>query len=252
MRGSAIVTGSDRGIGRAIAVALSEAGFDLGITWYATEAGGRATAEEVREQGRRAELRRLDLREPPAAASVIHELVDTLGGLALLVNNAGGSQTAPFLELGWEDWRAALALNLDGAFLCAQAAARRMAAAGNGGRIVNVTSIHEQVPSRGGAAYCAAKGGLGMLTRVMALELAEHAITVNAVAPGEIATAMTGHDDVDPATVQRPGIPVGRPGHAAEVAAAVVFLAGDGAAYVTGQSIVVDGGLTLMSAVQNR
>jgi NAD(P)-dependent dehydrogenase (short-subunit alcohol dehydrogenase family) len=127
-----------------------------------------------------------------------------------------------------------------------------MAAAGRGGRIVNVTSVHEHVPLEGSAAYCAAKGGLGLLTKVMALELAPHGITVNAVAPGEIATPMTGADDVDPHTVERPGIPTGRPGDAREVAEVIVHLASPEASYTTGHSYVVDGGLLLMAAVANQ
>ena len=114
----------------------------------------------------------------------------------------------PFLEFEWEDWRSVLDVDLNGAFLCAQRAARRMAAQGRGGRIVNVTSVHEHVPLRGSSSYCAAKGGLGMLTKVMALELAEHGITVNSVAPGEIATPMTGNDEVDPHRSRR--IPHGK------------------------------------------
>jgi NAD(P)-dependent dehydrogenase (short-subunit alcohol dehydrogenase family) len=126
-----------------------------------------------------------------------------------------------------------------------------MIAAGAGGRIVNVTSVHEHTPKEGSAAYCAAKGGLGLLTKVMALELAEHGITVNAVAPGEIATPMTGNEDVDPHTVPRPGIPAGRPGHAWEVAHVIVHLASPEASYTTGHSYVVDGGLMLMPAMAN-
>ena len=123
-----------------------------------------------------------------------------------------------------------------------------MVAAGGGGRIVNVTSVHEHVPLEGSSAYTAAKHGLGGLTKVMALELAEHGITVNAVAPGEIATKMTGNEDVDPRGEDRPGIPAGRPGHAREIGATVAFLASGDAGYVTGQSFVVDGGMLLMAA----
>jgi NAD(P)-dependent dehydrogenase (short-subunit alcohol dehydrogenase family) len=127
-----------------------------------------------------------------------------------------------------------------------------MISQGRGGRIVNVTSVHEHVPLRGSAAYCAAKGGLGMLTKVMALELAEHEITVNSVAPGEIATPMTGNDDVDPRRVPRPAIPMGRPGDAREIAAVIAFLASPDASYLTGASLVVDGGLLLMAAIGNQ
>jgi NAD(P)-dependent dehydrogenase (short-subunit alcohol dehydrogenase family) len=248
---AAIVTGSDSGIGRAIASALAADGFDVGITWYLDEAGGEETADEVRGHGRRAEVRRLDLTRLPEAADVVDELAGALDGLDALVNNAGGGQPAPFLEVDWETWREVVDLNLNGAFLCAQRAARRMARAG-GGRIVNVTSVHEHVPLRESAPYCAAKGGLGLLTKAMALELASHGITVNAVAPGEIATPMTGNEDVDPRTVRRPRIPLGRPGDAREIAAVVAFLVSPDASYVTGQSYVVDGGMTLMAAIDNQ
>ena len=120
------------------------------------------------------------------------------------------------------------------------------------GRIINVTSVHEHVPLKGSSAYCAAKGGLGLLTKVMALELAEHGITVNSIAPGEIATRMTGNEDIDPHTEDRPMIPAGRPGYAREIADFVVFLASPQASYATGGSFVVDGGLMLMAAVANQ
>jgi len=248
----AIVTGSDSGIGKATAVALAADGFDVGITWHGDREGAEETAEEVHAHGVRAEVRQLDLTRLPGAADVIDELADALGDLRVLVNNAGMGKSAPFVETAWEDWRQVVDVDLNGAFLCAQRAARRMVQGGKGGRIINVTSVHEHVPLRGSAPYCAAKGGLGMLTKVMALELAEHGITVNSVAPGEIATPMTGAEDVDPHEEPREMIPAGRPGDAREIAAVIAFLASDRSSYVTGSSIIADGGLTLMAAVANQ
>jgi NAD(P)-dependent dehydrogenase (short-subunit alcohol dehydrogenase family) len=248
---SAIVTASDSGIGKACAVRLAAAGFDVGVTWHSDEDGARDTAREVEEQGARAVVEQLDVTRFDEAAERIEALAGALGGLDVLVNNAGGAPTHPFLEWPLDDFREALDLNLTGAFACAQRAARLMVDAGTPGRIVNVTSVHEHIPLPGAAGYCAAKGGLGLLTKVMALELGEHGITVNAVAPGEIATAMTGNEDVDPASVERPALPAKRPGHADEIAAAVAFLASPGARYVNGASIVVDGGLMLTAAQFN-
>ncbi|HEX2162287.1 MAG TPA: SDR family oxidoreductase [Thermoleophilaceae bacterium] len=247
----AIVTGSDSGIGRAAAVALAEAGYDVGITWHEDREGAAGTAAEVERHGRRAVVEQLDLADAVAAAATIRTLVDALGGLDLLVNNAGGAASHPFLEYPLADWQAAIDVNLTGTFACAQAGARVLVA-GDGGAIVNVTSVHEHIPLRDSAAYCAAKGGLGLLTKVMAIELAEHDITVNAVAPGEIATPMTGNEDVPPDSVERPMIPAGRPGDAREIAAAIVFLASPGGRYVTGESLVIDGGLSIMGAEANR
>ncbi|GLY26177.1 SDR family oxidoreductase [Micromonospora sp. NBRC 101691] len=242
----AVVTGGDSGIGRACAAALAGAGFDVGVTWCSDADGAERTAEEVRATGRRAETAHLDLTRLPGAASVVDELADRLGGIGVLVNNAGTGASTPFVDTAWEQWREVLAVDLDGPFLCGQRAARRMRAAGRGGRIVNITSVHEHAPRVGSAAYCAAKGGLGLLTKVMAQELAAEGITVNAVAPGEIATPMTGQEDVDPFTRDRPGVPVGRPGDAREVAAVVALLASPAAAYVTGASWPVDGGMLMM------
>ena len=187
----AIVTGSDSGIGRATAVRLAADGFGVGVTWHDDERGGRGTAEEVRGYSRRAETRRLDLADLPSAADVIDELADALGGVDVLVNNAGTGGGAPILDLSYEKWRQILSVDLDGAFLCAQRAARRMVAQGRGGRIVNVTSVHEHTPQLNSSAYTIAKHGLGGLTKQLALELGRYGITANSVAPGMVATPMT-------------------------------------------------------------
>jgi NAD(P)-dependent dehydrogenase (short-subunit alcohol dehydrogenase family) len=249
---SAIVTGADSGIGRATAVALAGGGHDVGITYSRDEDGASATADEVRSLGRRAEVRHLDLADAAGVQPAIDALAEALGTLDVLVNNAGTGTDTPFLKLDLAEWRDTLAVDLTGTFLAAQAAARRMVAARTRGRIVNVTSVHEHVPLPGAAPYVAAKHGIGGLTKCMALELAEHGITVNAVAPGEIATPMTGQEDVDPGDQPRPGIPLGRPGDAREVAALIAWLAGPDSSYVTGASFVVDGGMLLMAARANQ
>jgi NAD(P)-dependent dehydrogenase (short-subunit alcohol dehydrogenase family) len=248
----AIVTASDSGIGKATAVRLARDGFDVGVTWHSDREGAEETAREVDRQGGRAVMAQLDVTSFEEAADTVEALASELGGLELFVNNAGGGPHHPFLEFPLDAWQQVIDLNLTGAFACAQRAARLMVDAGHGGRIVNVTSVHEHVPLLGAAAYCAGKGGLGLLTKVMALELGEHGITVNAVAPGEIATPMTGAEDRDPATEDRPALPAGRPGNAHEIAEVIAFLANPDARYMTGASIVVDGGLMLTAAEFNR
>ena len=241
----AIVTGSDSGIGRATATLLATEGFDVGLTFHRDEQGIRETAAEVARRGQRSFVEPFDASSPDAGA-VVDRLADQLGGLGVLVNVAGTGHSDRVLDLDPQTWRHVLATDLDGPFLCSQHAARRMVQQDSGGRIINVTSVHEHAPRVGSGAYCAAKGGLGLLTKVMAQELAAAGITVNAVAPGEIATPMTGNDDVDPHTVERPGVPLGRPGDANEVAAVVALLASPDGGYVTGSSLVVDGGMLLM------
>jgi NAD(P)-dependent dehydrogenase (short-subunit alcohol dehydrogenase family) len=252
MARKAIVTGSDSGIGKASAVALARGGLDVGVTWNTDEEGAEGTAAEIRDLGRQAALRQLDVSDFERASAVVGELADDLGGLDVFVNNAGIGKRHPFLEFPLEDWKDVLDVDLTGAFVCAQRAARIMVDSGTEGRIINITSVHEHIPLPEAAAYCAAKGGLGLLTKVMALELGEHGITVNSIAPGEIATPMTGAHDTDPSEHERPALPLGRPGNAHEIAAMVAFLAAPDARYATGASFVVDGGLMLIAAQLNQ
>lgn len=241
----AIVTGGNSGIGRASAVALAKAGFDLGITWHRDEDRAESVVKEIGQAGRRCELRHLDLHAVHEGAQAVDELAEKLGGVDVVVNNAGYGTSKPFLEMELGEWQGVIDVNLTGAFLVAQAAAQRMVDQGRGGSIVNVTSVHEHIPLSGSAPYTAAKHGLGGLTKVMALELGGHGIRVNAVAPGQIATRMTGQEDEAPSSID---VPLGRAGDAREVAALIAWLASDESTYVTGASYVVDGGLTLIAA----
>lgn len=243
----AIVTGADSGIGQATAELLATEGFDVGITFHSDAEGAGHTKAEIELRGAKCFVLQQELMSPQTG-DIVDELTGQLGGLGVLVNNAGTGQSELAMEMSYDRWRELLATDLDGPFLCAQRAARHLIAGEHGGRIINVTSVLEHVPRVGSAAYCAAKGGLGMLTKVLALELSQYGITVNSVAPGEIATPMTGKDEADAYFEERPGNPLGRPGHVNEVASVIGFLASPRSAYVTSTSVVVDGGLTSMAA----
>jgi NAD(P)-dependent dehydrogenase (short-subunit alcohol dehydrogenase family) len=242
---AAIVTGGNTGIGRATAVALAQRGFDLGITWERDEDRAESAKREIEQAGGRCELRRLDLHAVQDGAQAVDDLSERLGSLDALVNNAGYNSSKPFLEVALDEWEGVLDVNLTGAFLAAQAAARRMVDQGRGGVIVNVTSVHEHIPLSSSTPYTVSKHGLGGLTKVMALELGEHGIRVNSVAPGQIATRMTGQEDRLPKQIP---VPLGRAGDAREVAALIAWLASDESTYVTGASYVIDGGLMLIAA----
>jgi glucose 1-dehydrogenase len=242
----AIVTGSDSGIGRAIAEAFALEGADVAVTYHTDDAGARATAEQVEAAGSRAHVQSLDVRDEASVMMLIGSVEETLGLPDILVNCAGIGGSKPFTETSFEDFDNVIKTDLYGPFFfCREFVRRRQGR--RGGKIINVTSVHEAIPSPGNAAYGAAKGGLLTLTRSLAMELAEQRINVNAIAPGLIRTPMTMErtDDPEKRAKEMPRIPWHRPGEPWEVARLAVYLASDQADYVTGQSFTIDGGLEM-------
>ena len=244
---NALVTGSSQGIGREIALRLAHEGADVIVNYRSHPEEGEAVSAEIRALGRRSVAVRADLAVVGEVSSLVDRAVAELGGLDLLVNNAGIEVHAAFADVREEDYDRVLAVNLKGVFFATQAFVRHRRDAGRpGGRVINISSVHEDLPFPNFAAYCASKGGLKMLMRNLAIELAPLGITVNNVAPGAIETPITSAPPHDPATraALLGNIPLARLGQGRDVGGAVVFLASDDASYVTGATLVVDGGLT--------
>ena len=165
-------------------MALAERGMDVGITWHTDSDGAEATAEEVRSHGRKAYVAQLDTTDPPKCGAVIDRLAEELGGLDVFVNNAGTGGSELLVDLDYDEWRRIMCTDLDGAFVCLRQAARRMVKAGQGGRLIAVTSVHEHQPRVGSGPYDAAKHGLGGLMKTFALELGQYGITANCAGAG--------------------------------------------------------------------
>ena len=252
----AIVTGARRGIGRAISLLLAEAGAKIVVNDIAMEELENV-AHEIREKGGESRVYQADVSVKEQVEGLLEEATRVFGRIDVLVNNASILKIAPFLETREEDWDATLAVNLKGTFVCSQAVARRMITQG-GGRIINVASNAGKVARMNNAAYCASKAGVILLTRVMALELAEFGITVNALCPGATATEMLvqiqakGDKKVLDGIIRgnletyRSGIPLGRMAKPEEQAAMVLYLASEMANHITGQTFFVDGGQTMV------
>ena len=238
----ALVTGASKGVGRGIALGLAGAGWDVGVNYHGDQAGAEKTAADMESQGQRAWVLKADVGDSAQVKEMFDAFVGRAGGIELLVNNAGVQTWSPLLELKEEDWDRTLRTNLKGTFLCTQAAARLMRDAG-GGNIINLGSGANKAPFPNLGDYCASKGGIDTLTTLAAVELGPHGIRVNCVAPGCIEIERTLEEDPDYAGTWGALTPARRVGQVGDVADAVVYLASDGASFITGQTIYVDGGL---------
>jgi glucose 1-dehydrogenase len=243
----ALVTGASSGIGRGIAEALARHGADVAINYHRDATGAEETAGLVRATGHRAVVIGADVGDADAVARMFASVDEAFGQLDILVNNAGIGGSGRIAETTFEAWERVIRTNLHGPFLCAQQAARRLVAQGRGGRIVNISSVHEEACSAGGAAYCASKAGLRNLTRSLALDLGEHGVTVNDVAPGMILTPMNRRAQEDPEHLRwaEAQIPIRRVGQPRDIGSMVVFLCSEEGAYCTGSTFFVDGGWML-------
>lgn len=240
-----IVTGAATGIGQAIATAFAVEGAAIVVDYVGKEGAADQTLQHIKGAGGRAVAMACDVSDSTQVSSLIERAVREFGRLDILVNNAGIEFKHPFLEFPIELWNKVIAVDLTGPWLCAQAAARQMVKQRGGGRIINISSIHEDLPMPTNAPYCAAKGGLRMLMRTIAVELAPHKITVNNIGPGAIYTPIDADIQSKPEEERQlmAEIPLGRWGKPEEVAELAVYLASDAAAYVTGSTFFIDGGM---------
>jgi len=240
----AFVTGGSRGIGKAIALTLAEAGADVAINYAGNVASAEAVADEIRAMGRKAVLIQGDVSHTEVAAAMLDQVVAEFGRCDILVNNAGITRDGLLMRMKEEDWDAVLNTNLKGVYNCTKAAIKYMMKQ-KSGKIVNISSVVGVMGNAGQANYAAAKAGCIGFTKSVAKEVASRGITVNAVAPGFIATDMTSVLPEKVLEEMTSGIPLKRAGQPIDVAKAVLFLVSDDAAYITGQTLHVDGGMVM-------
>lgn len=238
----AVVTGGSRGIGRAISITLAKSGADVVVIYAGNKQKAEDTVAEIEQLGRRSLALQVDVSQSDQVNTAFKEIISSFGSIDILVNNAGITRDNLAMRLKEEDWDQVIDTNLKGVFLCSKAAIRPMMKRRQG-KIINISSVVAVAGNPGQANYCAAKAGVIGLTKSMAKELASRQITVNAIAPGFIDTDMTEVLSEELKQQILAGIPLGRLGSAQDVAEAVRFLASEGANYITGQTLHIDGGM---------
>ena len=243
---NALVTGSSKGIGQAIAIRYAEEGADVVVNYNSDPKGAEETVSRIQATGRRAIAIKGDLGSVASVRALVEQGWESLGGLDVLVNNAGVESHAPFWDVTESDYDKVLNINLKGVFFATQTFVNKLRAGGRAGKVINISSVHEELPFPNFASYCASKGGLKMLTRNLAVELGPLGITINSIAPGAIETPINAKLLSDPQKVAAltAQIPLGRIGKTDDVAGLAVFLASADSDYATGATFTVDGGLT--------
>jgi len=242
---SIAITGGDQGIGRAIAERLANDGADIAICYRSNQSGAQEVVAEIAKLGRRGAALQCDVGKIADGQRFIAEAVAQLGKLDVLINNAGLERRADFCDVTEADFDAVLDVNLKGLFFLTQAFVRHRMQAKTGGKVINISSVHEELPFPHFASYCASKGGVKMLTRNLSIELAPLGITINSIAPGAIETPINKNLLNDPAKLNAllQNIPLKRLGQPSDVASLASFLASDESSYITGTTFFVDGGL---------
>lgn len=245
----AIVTGAATGIGQAIALALAREGAAVTVDYVGKPGTSDDTLHQIQSAGGKGLAIEADISQSDQVQALIQQTVQKFGRLDIFVNNAGIETKHPITDFPLSEFQKIVAVNLQGPFLCIQASAKQMIAQGGGGRIINISSVHEDLPMPTNAPYCATKGALRMLMRTAAVELASHQITVNNIGPGAIYTPIDADIEANPDMEKTlmAEIPLGRWGKPEEVAGLAVFLASDAAAYCTGSTFFIDGGMLRQS-----
>lgn len=241
----AIITGAGTGIGQGIAIAMAKAGASVVVDYVGKASVAQDTIDQITKMGGKAVGVDADISQQADVEKLVQKTIETYGRLDIMVNNAGIEKKFAFVDYPLDEWNKIIAVNLTGPFLCSQAAAKQMIAQGNGGRIINISSVHEDLPLLTNAPYCASKGGLRMFMRTIAVELAPHKITVNNIGPGAVYTPID--KDVEENKKMNDAIlaeiPLGRWGKPEEIGDLAVFLASDQASYITGSTHFIDGGM---------